>query len=177
MGVHREAAALASAPNILGLDRRFSLCNNDPCNRTERISERFAGEDEALAGDIPGVTTKFTSRDQIDVAEMERCIALQVDAGVHGLVVGGSLGEGSSLDMIEKTEILKSALRVAGGKIPDSDDGVERLDPRGLSLRGSFRQEWRRWIDGAARHSLQVGRTGDRGAFPCRGAGRRHTRS
>src|SRR5687768_9519772 len=69
-------------------------------------------------GIFPAVTSKFNSRDQIDIAEMERCIALQVEAGVHGLVLAGSLGEGHTLDMLEKTEILKAALRVAGGRIP-----------------------------------------------------------
>jgi 4-hydroxy-tetrahydrodipicolinate synthase len=69
-------------------------------------------------GIFPAVTTKFTSRDRIDVAELERCIALQLEAGVHGLILAGSLGEGHMLDMIEKTEILKAAIRVAGGRIP-----------------------------------------------------------
>ena len=69
-------------------------------------------------GIFPAVTTKFNSRDRIVVAEMERCMALQLDAGVQCLILAGSLGEGHTLDMIEKTEILKAAARVAGGKIP-----------------------------------------------------------
>jgi dihydrodipicolinate synthase/N-acetylneuraminate lyase len=104
-----------SAPNILGLDR---LSLYVIMTATEEYPSALLGKMRHWQGIFPAVTTKFTSRDQIDVAEMERCIALQVDAGVHGLVLAGSLGEGSSLDMIEKTEILKTALRVAGGKIP-----------------------------------------------------------
>ena len=69
-------------------------------------------------GIFPAVTTKFNSRDQIDVAEMERCMALLLDAGVHGLILAGSLGEGHALDMIEKTEILKAAVRATGGQVP-----------------------------------------------------------
>jgi 1-pyrroline-4-hydroxy-2-carboxylate deaminase len=69
-------------------------------------------------GIFPSITTKFNSRDRIDVAEMERCMALLLDGGVHGLILAGSLGEGHTLDMIEKTEILKTAVRVAGGRVP-----------------------------------------------------------
>ncbi len=69
-------------------------------------------------GVFPAVTTKFKEDGGLDIVEMERCFALQVQAGVHGLIVAGSLGEGQMLDMVEKAELLRAALRVAGGKIP-----------------------------------------------------------
>ncbi len=69
-------------------------------------------------GIFPAVTTKFTADDRLDIAEMERCFALQVDAGSHGLIVCGSLGEASTLDPEEKIEVLKAAVRVAAGRIP-----------------------------------------------------------
>lgn len=69
-------------------------------------------------GIFPSITTKFNSHDRIDVAEMERCMALLLDAGVHGLILAGSLGEGHTLDMIEKTEILKTAVRIVAGRVP-----------------------------------------------------------
>ena len=69
-------------------------------------------------GVFPAVTTKFTADDRLDIAEMERCFALQRDAGVDGIIVCGSLGEASTLDPEEKIEILKTALRVANGKFP-----------------------------------------------------------
>ena len=67
-------------------------------------------------GVFPAVTTKFTNDDRLDIAEMERCFALQRDAGVDGIIVCGSLGEASTLDPEEKIEVLKTALRVAHGK-------------------------------------------------------------
>ena len=70
------------------------------------------------AGVFPAVTTKFTADDRLDIAEMERCFALQVDAGVHGLIVCGSLGEASTLEADEKLEILRTALRVGKGRLP-----------------------------------------------------------
>jgi 1-pyrroline-4-hydroxy-2-carboxylate deaminase len=69
-------------------------------------------------GVFPAVTTKFDERDRLDVAEMERCFDLQLQAGVHGLIVCGSLGEASTLDPDEKIEVLAAALRVAKGRVP-----------------------------------------------------------
>ncbi|MBX3583841.1 MAG: dihydrodipicolinate synthase family protein [Rhizobiaceae bacterium] len=67
-------------------------------------------------GVFPAVTTKFTTDDGLDHAEMERCFALQMEAGCDGLIVAGSLGEGPMLSQDEKVEVLKTALRVAGRK-------------------------------------------------------------
>lgn len=67
-------------------------------------------------GVFPAVTTKFTVEGALDKAEMERCFALQIDAGVDGLIVCGSLGEAMTLDPAEKLEILAVARSVAGGK-------------------------------------------------------------
>ncbi len=67
-------------------------------------------------GVIPAVTTKFTTDDGLDHAEMERCFGLQIDAGVDGIIVGGSLGEGSMLSQDEKIDVLKTAQMAARGK-------------------------------------------------------------
>ena len=68
------------------------------------------------AGVIPAVTTKFTEDDRLDHAEMERCFALQMEAGCDGIIVCGSLGEGPMLSAGEKLDVLKTARKVAGGK-------------------------------------------------------------
>jgi len=68
------------------------------------------------AGVLPAVTTKFTKTDKLDHAEMERCFQLQIDAGVDGLIVAGSLGEGPMLSPDEKIEVLKTAQKIAGKK-------------------------------------------------------------
>jgi dihydrodipicolinate synthase/N-acetylneuraminate lyase len=64
-------------------------------------------------GIFPAVTSKFTVDDRLDHAEMERCYRLQIEAGVDGLIVCGSLGEASTLDADEKFEILNLARCVA----------------------------------------------------------------
>lgn len=68
------------------------------------------------SGIFPAVTTKFTVDDQLDHAEMERCFALQVEAGCDGIVVAGSLGEGPMLSDDEKLAVMQTARSVSGGK-------------------------------------------------------------
>ena len=67
-------------------------------------------------GVFPAVTTKFTRDDRLDHAEMERCFALQIEAGCDGIIVCGSLGEGPMLSLDEKLAVLKTAQGVAGSK-------------------------------------------------------------
>jgi 1-pyrroline-4-hydroxy-2-carboxylate deaminase len=67
-------------------------------------------------GVFPAVTTKFTEDDRLDHAEMERCYALQMEAGCDGIIVCGSLGEGPMLSVDEKLAVLKTAQGVAKGK-------------------------------------------------------------
>jgi 4-hydroxy-tetrahydrodipicolinate synthase len=69
-------------------------------------------------GVFPAVTTKFTPSQDLDLVAMERHLRAQLDAGVHGLVVLGSLGENGTLTREEKLEILRTAVRVASGKVP-----------------------------------------------------------
>lgn len=67
-------------------------------------------------GVFPAVTTKFKNDGSLDKLEMERCFGLQVDAGVDGLIVCGSLGEAMALEPEEKLEILAIARAVAGAR-------------------------------------------------------------
>lgn len=68
------------------------------------------------SGILPAVTTKFTTEDTLDHAEMERCFGLLIEAGCDGLIVCGSLGEGPMLSHDEKLAVLKTARSVAGKK-------------------------------------------------------------
>jgi 1-pyrroline-4-hydroxy-2-carboxylate deaminase len=67
-------------------------------------------------GVFPAVTTKFTEDDRLDHAEMERCFALQMEAGCDGIIVAGSLGEGPMLSHDEKLEVMATARKIAAGK-------------------------------------------------------------
>lgn len=68
-------------------------------------------------GVLPAVSTKFTEDGALDHAEMERCFALMIDAGCHGLVACGSLGEGNMLSADERLEVLRLC-KTAGGRRP-----------------------------------------------------------
>ena len=48
-------------------------------------------------GIMPAVTTKFTDNDELDLKTFELNINAQLEAGVHGIVLGGTLGEASTL--------------------------------------------------------------------------------
>lgn len=58
-------------------------------------------------GVFPALTSKFTTDDRLDWAAMERHLALQLEAGVHGLVVLGSLGENATLSDDERLETVR----------------------------------------------------------------------
>ena len=48
-------------------------------------------------GVMPAVTTKFKVDDSLDLEMFKVNIQAQLDAGVHGIVLGGTLGEASTL--------------------------------------------------------------------------------
>lgn len=64
------------------------------------------------------MTTKFKEDFSLDVAAMERHFQAQLDAGVHGVIVSGSLGESSTLTFAEKLDVLRVAVSVCGGRVP-----------------------------------------------------------
>ena len=69
-------------------------------------------------GVYPAVTTKFTADFKLDHPAMEKNFQAQLDAGVHGLICCGSLGENGVLSAEEKIEVLKTAVNVSAGKVP-----------------------------------------------------------
>ncbi len=69
-------------------------------------------------GVFPAVTTKFTATGELDIDMFIKGIQAQVDAGVNGIVLGGTLGEASVLTPTEKEKLVKTTLQVVEGKIP-----------------------------------------------------------
>ena len=70
------------------------------------------------SGVFPAVTTPLTADHQLDREAMLREYRGQIDAGVHGLVVCGSLGESSTLTRAEKLDVLSAALEASAGRVP-----------------------------------------------------------
>lgn len=67
-------------------------------------------------GVIPAVTTKFKQDGSLDEAEMERCFALQIEAGCDGLIACGSLGEGPMLSHEERLAVFRLVKQATGNK-------------------------------------------------------------
>jgi 4-hydroxy-tetrahydrodipicolinate synthase len=54
----------------------------------------------------------------VDTASLERLAAFQLDAGVHGLFVGGSTGEIAQLTDTARDTALRTVVGVAAGRVP-----------------------------------------------------------
>tara|TARA_R110002073_G_scaffold336208_1_gene530988 strand:- start:139378 stop:140292 length:915 start_codon:yes stop_codon:yes gene_type:complete len=69
-------------------------------------------------GVMPAVTTKFTEEDELDLKAFEVNINAQLEAGVHGIVLGGTLGEASTLTDNEKRVLTTTTVDIVKGKVP-----------------------------------------------------------
>jgi dihydrodipicolinate synthase/N-acetylneuraminate lyase len=69
-------------------------------------------------GVFPAVTTKFNDDDTLDFNMFNTNLDAQLDAGVHGIILGGTLGEASSLDEDEKFELVRNTVQHVNGKVP-----------------------------------------------------------
>lgn len=69
-------------------------------------------------GVMPAVTTKFDENDQLDLVTFEKNINAQLEAGVNGIILGGTLGEASTLTPEEKEILVKKTLEICAGRVP-----------------------------------------------------------
>ena len=69
-------------------------------------------------GIFPAMTTKFTLDDALDFDAFDLNLEAQIEAGVDGIILGGSLGEASTLLQQEKDALLKHVKMAAEGRIP-----------------------------------------------------------
>jgi 1-pyrroline-4-hydroxy-2-carboxylate deaminase len=69
-------------------------------------------------GIFPALTTPFTDTDELDLAMFKINLDAQIQAGVHGIILGGSLGEASVLKTKEKEQLVKFGIDHVEGKIP-----------------------------------------------------------
>jgi len=69
-------------------------------------------------GVYPALTTKFTADDKLDLPLFALNLNAQLDAGVEGIVLGGTLGESSVLTNDEKFELVSYGIEQVAGKVP-----------------------------------------------------------
>ncbi len=77
---------------------------------------RFGAKD--LHGIIAPMTTPFTRKGEVDEAAFRKQVQFLIDAGVHGLAVGGSTGEGHTLAGEEAARLVRIAMIEAKGRVP-----------------------------------------------------------
>lgn len=69
-------------------------------------------------GVMPAVTTQFTANDTLDLKMFKVNIDAQLKAGVHGIVLGGTLGEASTLTDEERRILTRETVKIVDGKVP-----------------------------------------------------------
>ncbi|WP_281233251.1 dihydrodipicolinate synthase family protein [Flavobacterium gelatinilyticum] len=85
-------------------------------------------------GVMPAVTTKFTAEGQLDLVMFEKNIKAQIDAGVNGIILGGTLGEASTLTKEEKEVLITKTLELTEGKIPVIVNIAEQTTSEAITL-------------------------------------------
>ena len=85
-------------------------------------------------GVMPAVTTKFTAEGQLDLVMFEKNIKAQIEAGVNGIILGGTLGEASTLTKEEKEVLITNTLRIVDGKIPVIVNIAEQTTTEAITL-------------------------------------------
>ncbi|NER19142.1 dihydrodipicolinate synthase family protein [Spongiivirga citrea] len=69
-------------------------------------------------GVMPAVTTQFTSEDKLDLEMFQVNIEAQLKAGVDGIILGGTLGEASTLSDAEKSTLVNTTLDIVKDQVP-----------------------------------------------------------
>jgi 4-hydroxy-tetrahydrodipicolinate synthase len=69
-------------------------------------------------GVMPAITTQFDVKGNLDLDTFKINLSHQINAGVNGIILGGTLGEASTLTNQEKQELLAVTLGEVNGKIP-----------------------------------------------------------
>jgi 4-hydroxy-tetrahydrodipicolinate synthase len=69
-------------------------------------------------GVFPAATTQFHADQSLDLAGTARHLEALVRAGVHGVIVLGTVGENCSLEYHEKLAVVKEAVHQVAGRVP-----------------------------------------------------------
>jgi 1-pyrroline-4-hydroxy-2-carboxylate deaminase len=69
-------------------------------------------------GVFPAVTTKFHPDGSLDMDMFFKNLDAQLEAGVHGIILGGTLGESSVLSQDEKIKLTTDTVNYINGRVP-----------------------------------------------------------
>ncbi len=69
-------------------------------------------------GVLPAATTEFTADHAVDTKSTLAHVDAMIQAGVHGMIMLGTVGENCSLDYSEKIELLRATVQQVNGRVP-----------------------------------------------------------
>ena len=74
---------------------------------------------QELKGIMVALITPYTAdKQEIDFAELDKHVNRMLDAGIHGLVPGGSTGEFTVLSTPERKQLIEATVKSAAGRAP-----------------------------------------------------------
>lgn len=92
-------------------------------------------------GIYPALITQFTASDELDFDLFEKNLEAQINAGIDGIILGGTLGESSVLSTEEKEKLVRFALEKVDEKIPVIINIAEGNTAEAL-LQANLAKEW-----------------------------------
>ncbi|MGB5419186.1 dihydrodipicolinate synthase family protein [Algibacter sp.] len=92
-------------------------------------------------GVMPAVTTQFNQNDELDLQLFRKNITAQLDAGVHGIVLGGTLGEASTLTDEERRILTRETVALVAGKVPVLMNIAEQTTKAAIALAKTAEQD------------------------------------
>lgn len=69
-------------------------------------------------GVFPAITTQFRDDESLDLAATAKHLEAMIEAGIHGVVLLGTVGENTALEYHEKLEVLREIKKAVRGRIP-----------------------------------------------------------
>jgi 1-pyrroline-4-hydroxy-2-carboxylate deaminase len=69
-------------------------------------------------GVFPAATTEFRADQSLDLPATLEHLDRMIEAGVHGMILLGTVGENCSLEYREKFDVLRAAVEHIGGRVP-----------------------------------------------------------
>jgi 1-pyrroline-4-hydroxy-2-carboxylate deaminase len=69
-------------------------------------------------GILPAVTTPFDASGEVDGAALQANVRAFLDAGVHGIVGNGTMGEAGSLSIHERRAVIAAIVAAVDGRVP-----------------------------------------------------------
>lgn len=79
---------------------------------------RFRSDPSTVRGSIAPVVTPFTADGALDHDSLRTLIRFQMDAGSHGISLGGSTGEPSAQSVAERIAAMRTAVEEIGDRVP-----------------------------------------------------------